>query len=79
MNPAFEWLAEMTTEEFRSTFRGSPVRRAKRAGLRRNAIIAMGNSGDKEFLPQLEQLAGDEDEVVAESAAWAIGKLKPVK
>jgi epoxyqueuosine reductase len=75
VNPALEWLAEMTTEEFRSTFRGSPVRRAKRAGLRRNAIIAMGNSGDKEFLPQLEQLAGDEDEVVAESAAWAIRTL----
>jgi epoxyqueuosine reductase len=71
VNPALEWLAEISAEEFSRTFRGSPVRRAKRAGLRRNAVIAMGNSGDRKFLPLLEKLASDEDEVVAESAAWA--------
>ncbi|MGA2374175.1 MAG: tRNA epoxyqueuosine(34) reductase QueG [Candidatus Sulfotelmatobacter sp.] len=75
VNPALDWLAEISEEDFRRTFRGSPVRRAKRAGLRRNAVIAMGNSGDQKFLPLLEKLAGDEDEVVAESAAWAIQKL----
>lgn len=76
VNPALEWLAEMGEEEFRRTFRDSPVRRAKRAGLRRNAIIAMGNSGDKKFLPVLEKLAArGEDEVVRESAAWAVRQL----
>jgi epoxyqueuosine reductase len=77
VNPALEWLAEMSAEEFRETFRGSPLKRAKRAGLRRNAVIAMGNSGDRKFLPLLDKLAGDEDEVVADSAAWAIRKLRP--
>jgi len=75
VNPALDWLAEMSAEEFRETFRGSPVRRAKRSGLRRNAVIAMGNSGDRKFLPLLDELAGDEDKVVAESAAWAVRKL----
>jgi epoxyqueuosine reductase len=75
VNPALDWLAEMSVEEFRNTFRGSPVRRAKRGGLRRNAVIAMGNSGDGKFLPLLEKLAADEDEAVAESAAWAMRKL----
>ncbi len=75
VNPALEWLAEMSAEDFRRTFRGSPVRRAKRSGLRRNAVIAMGNSGDRKFLTLLDRLAADEDEVVAESAAWAIRKL----
>lgn len=75
VNPALDWLAEMSEEEFRRTFRGSPVRRAKRAGLRRNALIAMGNSGDRKFLPLLEKLSGDEDAVVAESAGWARRKL----
>ncbi|HVR27045.1 MAG TPA: tRNA epoxyqueuosine(34) reductase QueG [Candidatus Polarisedimenticolia bacterium] len=75
VNPALDWLAEISPKEFRSTFKNSPVRRAKRAGLRRNAVIAMGNSGDKKFLSQLERLAADEDEVIAESAAWAIRKL----
>jgi epoxyqueuosine reductase len=75
VNPALDWLAEMSAEEFRSTFRGSPVRRAKSSGLRRNAVIAMGNSGDRKFLPLLHKLGDDEDEVVAESAAWAVRRL----
>lgn len=75
VNPALEWLAEMTAEQFRETFRGSAVRRAKRSGLRRNAVIAMGNSGDRRFEPLLEKLRGDEDEVVAESAAWAAHRI----
>jgi epoxyqueuosine reductase len=43
--------------------------------LRRNAAIAIGNSGERKFLPVVERLAADEDEVVAESAAWARQKL----
>ncbi len=81
VNPALEWLAEMTVEEFRATFRGSAVRRAKRSGLRRNAVIAMGNSGDRRFQPLLEKLQKDEDEVVAASAEWAakqISKTNPM-
>src|ERR1700756_335662 len=57
VNPALAWLAEMSAEEFREVFRGSPIRRTKRSGLRRNAAIAMGNSGNKDFLPLLDQLA----------------------
>jgi epoxyqueuosine reductase len=79
VNPALEWLAEMSAEEFGRTFRGSPVRRAKLAGLRRNAVIAMGNSGDEKFLPLLEKLAGDGDAVVAESAAWAGRRLADIQ
>jgi epoxyqueuosine reductase len=76
VNPALEWLAEMTTEEFREKFRGSAVRRTKRSGLRRNAVIAMGNSGDRRFGPLLEKLKADEDTIVAESAEWAADKLQ---
>jgi epoxyqueuosine reductase len=76
VNPALAWLAELDPDGFRQAFRGSPVRRAKLTGLRRNAVIAMGNSGDREFLPTLEKLRDDEDSVVAESAAWSLEKLK---
>jgi epoxyqueuosine reductase len=79
VNPALDWLAEMSAEEFNRTFRGSPVRRAKLTGLRRNAVIAIGNSADRKFLPLLERLAGDEDDVVAESAAWASRKLGDIQ
>src|SRR5713226_5532441 len=78
VNPALEWLAEMSAEEFREKFRGSPIRRAKRSGLRRNTVIAMGNSGDRRFMPVLEKLVEDEDPVVAEHARWAKKKLHPL-
>ena len=76
VNPALDWLAEMSAEEFRQTFSGSPVRRTKLAGLRRNAVIAIGNSGDRKFLPVLEKIAKDEDPVLAETAQWARAKLQ---
>jgi epoxyqueuosine reductase len=76
VNPALDWLAEIGTEEFRSQFRGSPVSRTKRAGLRRNAVIAMGNSGEQKFLPLLESLKADNDGVIAEAADWAARRLK---
>src|SRR6202521_2085610 len=49
VNPGLEWLTKMTGDEFRQTFRKSPERRAKRSGRRRNAVNAMGNSGDPRF------------------------------
>jgi epoxyqueuosine reductase len=76
VNPALAWLAEMSAEEFRKAFRGSPIRRAKRSGLLRNVAIAMGNSGNRDFLPALEKLAADPDESVAESARWAKDRLQ---
>jgi epoxyqueuosine reductase len=74
--PDLEWLATMGEQEFREVFRNSPVQRAKRSGLRRNAVVAMGNSGDPGFLPVLQRLAKDADENVAAHAAWAVGKLE---
>jgi epoxyqueuosine reductase len=78
VNPALDWLAEMRVEEFRQVFRGSPVRRTKLVGLRRNAIIAIGNSVNREFLPTIERLREDDDPVVAESAEWALERLGQV-
>ena len=75
VNPALEWLAQMNNEEFRQAFRKSPIRRTKLSGLRRNAVIAMGNSGDRKFLPTLERLRNDDDPLVAETASWAREKL----
>ncbi|HLV87039.1 MAG TPA: tRNA epoxyqueuosine(34) reductase QueG [Candidatus Sulfotelmatobacter sp.] len=76
VNPSLERIATMEPEEFRQTFRGSAIRRAKRSGLRRNAVIAMGNSKNPDFLPLLQRLARDEDEAIAESAKSAEQRLQ---
>ena len=75
VNPALDWLAAMQPEEFRTVFRGSPIRRTKLTGLRRNAVIAMGNSGDHKFVSTLEKLSEDADPVVAEHARCALARL----
>lgn len=77
VNPDLEWLATISEEDFRQTFRGSPIQRTKRTGIRRNAVVAMGNSGDRQFLPLLKKLETDEDPTVSEHAAWARRKLEP--
>jgi epoxyqueuosine reductase len=76
VNANLEWLASFTPEEFREVFRGTPVKRAKLAGLLRNAAIAMGNSGDDKYLGVLQQLAQNDDATVTESARWAIHRLR---
>lgn len=75
-HPDLKWLAGMDVETYREVFRRSPVKRAKFSGLKRNVAIAMGNSGNKEFIPRLEMLAADPDPTVAEHAQWALNKLR---
>ncbi len=75
VNPDLEWLAKLTPEEFRETFRGSPIKRAKRSGLLRNVVIAMANNGDARFVALLEELAQDENEIVSEHARWALRNI----
>ncbi|HEV8585963.1 MAG TPA: tRNA epoxyqueuosine(34) reductase QueG, partial [Methylomirabilota bacterium] len=41
--PPPETLVEMSDAEFRERFRGSPLKRARRAGLARNAAIVLAN------------------------------------
>lgn len=74
--PELERLASMDEDNYRKMFRHSPVKRAKFSGLKRNVAIAMGNSGNKAFLPALEEMAAGDDEIVAEHARWAMERLK---
>lgn len=81
VNPALEWLADLEEAEFERCFNGSPVCRAKFLGLRRNAAIAMGNSGvgsssSTRFVSRLAQWAGSADEGVRTAACWALAKLQ---
>ncbi len=75
INPALSWLAQMDQSEFRQWFKGSPLERTRRHRLRRNVAIAMGNSADPTFLPQLNLWSHSEDPILAESAQWALARL----
>lgn len=73
--PELEWLIRMSEEEFRTTYRGTAVLRAKRRGLARNAAIALGNAGDERAIPMLGDAVVLHDEpLVRGHAAWALGQ-----
>jgi epoxyqueuosine reductase len=74
-HPQLRWLAQMDEQAYQRAFRGSQIKRAKYSGLRRNVVIAMGNSGNKKFIADLRAIAAGPDPVVAEHALWAIKKL----
>src|SRR5579862_2499738 len=75
VNPALDWLAAMDESSWEGWFNGSPVRRAKYSGFRRNLAIAMGNSGQAQFETTLRGWTSDSDPVVAEAAQWALGQI----
>jgi epoxyqueuosine reductase len=81
--PRLEWLLGLAEADFRELFRGSPVKRTKWRGLIRNSCIAVGNSGLRRGMAdhvricdRLEQLAASEDQVLAESARWALSRIQ---
>ncbi|MGH9412789.1 MAG: tRNA epoxyqueuosine(34) reductase QueG [Terriglobales bacterium] len=74
--PRLAELAAMSEEDYRSLFRHSAVKRAKYTGLQRNIAIAMGNSGNPDFLPQLQTWAAGADPVLAAHATWAMAHIK---
>ena len=76
INPALDWLAAMDEAEYGRRFNGSPVRRAKFSGFRRNLAIAIGNSGLRRCLPTLDHWATDTDPVLADAAQWAVDHLR---
>ncbi|NUR76126.1 MAG: tRNA epoxyqueuosine(34) reductase QueG [Thermoleophilia bacterium] len=44
--------------------------------LRRNALVALGNTGGAEHTALLERHASDEDPILAEHAAWALERVR---
>jgi len=74
--PSLTWLLAMTEPEFRETYRATPVLRAKRRGLARNAAVALGNTGSERDIPALEHAAREHDEpLVRGHAVWALAHL----
>ena len=70
-----ERLLAVDDEGFRELFRGSPIKRARRAGLLRNVCVALGNWGAEEAVPVLVAGLSDPAPLVCGHAAWALGRV----
>jgi len=64
-------LALLTPERFVELTRGTAVARAKYAGLRRNALVAMGARRDPRVV-EARALVDDADATVSAAARWAV-------
>ncbi len=73
--PLLEDLLAFDKDAFKARYKGTPLFRAGINRLRRNACIAMGNSGIRDFIPALHKALSDNDHAVREHAAWAIERL----
>lgn len=69
-------VAVMSQREYEDWFGGTPMTRAKRNGLRRNAVIAMAASKDPRVDRIIEQLRLDEDPVIRLTVAAIPAFLK---
>lgn len=70
-------LVTLDEEGFGRLREGSPVGRATRIGLARNAAVVLGNAGDPRDLPALERARTEHDaDIVREAAVWAIAKIE---
>lgn len=68
-------LFATSDEEFRRRFRDTPLWRARRRGLLRNAALVLGNQADPAALPALAQALADPEPLVRQAAAWALGRI----
>ena len=74
--PSLHRLLKMTDVEFQDLYRGTPVTRAKRRGLARNAAVALGNLGSDADVPILVETLAHHDEPLARGhAAWALARI----
>jgi epoxyqueuosine reductase len=69
-------LLELDDESFRHELKGSPMKRAKRRGLARNAATVLGNVGIDEDVASLSRASNDPDPLVAEHAGWALRRIR---
>lgn len=68
-------LLIMTQAEFSAAFKGSPTKRAKLRGLKRNAAVSMGNVGKALDVPTLVSALGGPEPLVRAHVAWALGRI----
>jgi epoxyqueuosine reductase len=74
--PSLEGLLALDEAGFQARFQGTPLRRPKRVGLLRNAVVALANGGHPHALAVAERAARDPDPMVARHAAWAAARLR---
>jgi len=70
-----EWVLRSPDDTLEAHFEGSPIRRARPHGLKRNAAIVLGNMGDPTARPALLHSLHHPDDMVRDASRWALDQL----
>jgi len=73
--PSLREILALDADGFRARFGRTPLRRAKRRGLLRNAAVVLGNTGNPDAVPALARALDDPEPLVRGHAAWALGVI----
>jgi epoxyqueuosine reductase len=68
-------LLSLNEEEFQKRFKHTPLGRAKRVGLIRNAILVVGWQRLQAAIEPLSELLVCEDEILRAAAVWALSRI----
>ncbi len=68
-------VLQLDEATFRERYRHTPLWRAKRRGVIRNACLVAGNQRLSPARPALERLLQDEEPIIREAAQWALDRL----
>ena len=75
MNPVdLAALFDLDEAAFRARFRHTPLWRAKRRGILRNAAIVLGNHPQEPAIPALIKGLNDVEPLVRAASAWALSR-----
>jgi epoxyqueuosine reductase len=77
--PGLIELLALSPQDFNRHFKGSPIKRAKRRGLLRNAAVALGNrlrgQSEPAVAAALIRALSDAEPLVRQHVAWALGQV----
>ncbi|MEQ1501842.1 MAG: tRNA epoxyqueuosine(34) reductase QueG [Myxococcota bacterium] len=70
-----DWVVSSPDDVLLERFTGTPLRRPGAVGLKRNALIVLGNLGDRDGIPAVRGALAHPSEVVRDAARWALDRL----
>ncbi|MEZ4279349.1 MAG: tRNA epoxyqueuosine(34) reductase QueG [Myxococcota bacterium] len=76
--PSLAWILSLDEAGFLAATRGTALRRSRRRGLVRNALIAAGNAGLPSLRPLVARHAESDDAILREHARWALARIDAI-
>lgn len=70
-----EQILQCSDQQFEELFRATPLWRAKRRGMVRNAILLAGSQRLDSMFASLVDKLSDSDELIRAAAAWSLGEI----